>query len=296
MIILTLTDCPPSLRGDLSKWLVEISTGVYVGRVSARVRESLWERVKEYAKTGRATLVYPAKNEQRMVFRVHNSVWEPINFDGLTLMLHPSNRRLSERTHQKAGFSKAHQIQKAKQISKKSATTHPNEYVVFDIETTGLYPNRDEIIEIAGVYVKNGKIVSEFHRMICAERSIPPEVSKLTGITDSTLREHGYPIEEVMREFLQFIGCAPLISHNLAFDIRFLREAMDYAGLPELTNQGVDTLALARKKLRGLKSYSLENLMKRLDLPFENPHRSMEDVRATMRLYQKLIENQDQEN
>jgi CRISPR-associated protein Cas2 len=67
MIILTLTDCPPSLRGDLSKWLVEISTGVYVGRVSARVRESLWERVKEYAKTGRATLVYPAKNEQRMV-------------------------------------------------------------------------------------------------------------------------------------------------------------------------------------------------------------------------------------
>ena len=61
MIILTLTNCPPALRGDLTKWLVEIHTGVYVGRVSARVRDNLWDRVKEHSKTGKATLVYPAK-------------------------------------------------------------------------------------------------------------------------------------------------------------------------------------------------------------------------------------------
>ena len=60
MIIVVLTDCPPKLRGDLSKWLFEINTGVYVGNVSARVREALWIRICETVQQGQATMVYPA--------------------------------------------------------------------------------------------------------------------------------------------------------------------------------------------------------------------------------------------
>lgn len=82
MVVVVLEKCPLSLRGDLSKWLQEISPGVYAGHVSARVRDKLWERVCEEAKSGRATMVFSARNEQHMDFRVHNTLWEPIDFDG----------------------------------------------------------------------------------------------------------------------------------------------------------------------------------------------------------------------
>jgi len=297
MIVLTLTDCPPSLRGDLSKWLIEINAGVYVGRVSARVRDAIWERVKEFAKTGKATLVYPAKNEQRMIFRVHNATWEPIDFDGLSLMLHPSNRRLSEKTNQRTGYSKAYRFYKANEATKREQKANVSaEYVVFDIETTGLYPDRDEIIEIAGLYIKNLEIVSEFHRLICIEESIPPEVSKLTGITNSLLKEQGVPLDKVMHEFKEFIGDAVLVSHNLSFDMRFLREAMESVGISEIMNHGIDTLTLARKTVKGLRSYNLEELMKYFKLPYEKLHRSMEDAWAVAKLYQKLIEIRKSKN
>lgn len=84
-----MTDCPPQLRGDLSKWLCEINTGVYVGQVSQRVREALWIRVCENLKNGRATMVYSTNGEQKMDFRVHNTAWEPVDFDGLKLMRRP---------------------------------------------------------------------------------------------------------------------------------------------------------------------------------------------------------------
>ena len=67
-----MTNCPPRLRGDLSKWLCEINTGVYVGNVSSRVRDAVWDRVCQNLKNGQATLVYTAAGEQRMLL---NSGW-----------------------------------------------------------------------------------------------------------------------------------------------------------------------------------------------------------------------------
>ena len=77
-----MTNCPPRLRGDLSKWLCEINTGVYVGNVSSRVRDAVWDRVCQNLKNGQATLVYTAAGEQRMEFRTHNTSWEAVDFDG----------------------------------------------------------------------------------------------------------------------------------------------------------------------------------------------------------------------
>ena len=90
MVVITLEKCPISLRGDLTKWLQEISLGVYVGQVSARVRDRLWERICEESKSGRATMVFSTRNEQRFDFRVHNTIWRPVDFDGLKLMMRPS--------------------------------------------------------------------------------------------------------------------------------------------------------------------------------------------------------------
>ena len=106
MIVLTMTNCPPKLRGDLSKWLLEINTGVYVGNVNARVRELIWKRVCENIKNGQATLVFPANNEQHMDFYVHNTNWQPIDLDGIKLMKHPKNI-YEQGELLKSGFSNA---------------------------------------------------------------------------------------------------------------------------------------------------------------------------------------------
>lgn len=89
MVVLVVTACPVGLRGHLTRWLMEISAGVFVGRVSSRVRDLLWARTLDMVKTGRAIMVYKADNEQGLAFRVHRHDWEPIDVDGLTLILRP---------------------------------------------------------------------------------------------------------------------------------------------------------------------------------------------------------------
>ena len=96
MVVITLSDCPPKVRGDLSKWLCEINTGVYVGNLSARVRQELWMRVCDNLKNGRATMVYSTQGEQQLNFEVHNSLWEPVDLDGIKLMRRPLPGKAAE--------------------------------------------------------------------------------------------------------------------------------------------------------------------------------------------------------
>ncbi|WP_329065602.1 type I-E CRISPR-associated endoribonuclease Cas2e [Amycolatopsis sp. NBC_01480] len=86
MTVIVLTAVPPGLRGHLTRWLLEISPGVYVGFVSARVRELIWDRIVEYMADGRALMVYATQGEQRLEFQVHGHDWTPVDFDGITLM------------------------------------------------------------------------------------------------------------------------------------------------------------------------------------------------------------------
>jgi len=118
MVVLTLTDCPASLRGDLTKWLLEISPGVFVGRVSARVRDKLWERVRKAVKGGRATMVFSVNNEQRLDFRCHRSQWEPIDFDGVKLMMRPSPARVKNLGGLRQGYSKASKMRTARRMQR----------------------------------------------------------------------------------------------------------------------------------------------------------------------------------
>jgi|GEM_PF-142903 len=106
MVVLVVTACPAGLRGQLTRWLLEIAPGVFVGNVTSRVRDLLWTRVVELARNGRAILVFSARNEQRLDFRVHDSDWQPVDFDGVHLMRRPSEettrrkrRRISQGVH-----------------------------------------------------------------------------------------------------------------------------------------------------------------------------------------------------
>jgi CRISPR-associated protein Cas2 len=91
MVVIVLSACPAGLRGHLTRWLLEISAGVFVGHVSVRVRDLLWLTVCEMSSGGRALMVFGVPGEQRMDFRVHNHHWTPTDFDGLTLMMRPAS-------------------------------------------------------------------------------------------------------------------------------------------------------------------------------------------------------------
>ncbi len=90
MVVLVLTACPSGLRGYLTRWLFEISPGVFTGHVSHRVRDLLWEATTTMVKDGRAIMVFPARNEQHLDFRVHRHDWVPTDFDGVHLMMRPA--------------------------------------------------------------------------------------------------------------------------------------------------------------------------------------------------------------
>jgi CRISPR-associated protein Cas2 len=90
MIVLVLTACPAGLRGYLTRWLLEISPGVFTGHTSTRVRELLWQNTVDMIKDGRAIMVYSARNEQHLEFRVHRHDWVPTDFDGIRLMMRPN--------------------------------------------------------------------------------------------------------------------------------------------------------------------------------------------------------------
>lgn len=92
MIVVVLTACPDRLRGQLTRWLLEISPGVFVGHASKRVREMLWERTVEHVGRGKVLMVNSVRGEQRLAFRVHQHDWEPADYDGLMLMRRPSRR------------------------------------------------------------------------------------------------------------------------------------------------------------------------------------------------------------
>lgn len=112
--MLNVTVVSAGLRGDLTKWLDEISPGVFVGRPSARVRDLLWKRTIELAKDGRAILVYSADNDQGFEYRVHRHDWTPEDFDGLTLMRRPA---APSKARRRTGWSTARVYRRALQPS-----------------------------------------------------------------------------------------------------------------------------------------------------------------------------------
>jgi len=111
MVVVVLTACPAGLRGHLTRWLLEISAGVFVGKVTARVRDELWTRVVEMIQDGRALMIHSQHGEQGLSFRVHRHDWEPTDFDGLVLMRRPLAG--SQQTTMKPGWSNASRRRKA---------------------------------------------------------------------------------------------------------------------------------------------------------------------------------------
>ncbi|WP_426447032.1 PolC-type DNA polymerase III [Paenibacillus sp. S-38] len=150
------------------------------------------------------------------------------------------------------------------------------EYIVFDIETTGLSVTSNKIIEIAGVKMKEGKEIDRFSTFVDPHERIPYNIQQLTNITDEMVR--GAPeIEEVLPQFIEFIGDSVLVAHNARFDIGFIQANCKRLGLPEVKNPVLDTLELARLLMPTLKNHRLNTLADKFKVSLENHHRAIDD-------------------
>lgn len=160
----------------------------------------------------------------------------------------------------------------------------PAECVITDIETTGLNPARDSIIEISAIKIQDDKIVSEFSSLINPDISLPPFISNLTGIDDSMVK-NARKLNEVMFDYCNFIGCLPVVGHNIKFDLSFINAKLKHLYNTSLKNDYADTLYFAKKAYPALQSYKLSSLAHNLNLDTKNAHRALFDCKMTYELF-----------
>ncbi len=161
------------------------------------------------------------------------------------------------------------------------------DFVVFDIETTGFSPVHNRIIEIGAVKVCGGKIVDHFSAFVNPEVPIPFEIEKLTGIRDDMVVE-AEKIESVLPQFLQFSEGCMLVAHNAGFDMSFIMENCDRQGIKHDFTY-IDTVGMARVMLPAQAKHTLDAVAKTLGVSLLNHHRAVDDAEATAEIFVKLI-------
>ena len=162
------------------------------------------------------------------------------------------------------------------------------EYVAFDLETTGLSSQKDEIIEIGAVRMQGGKELERFQTFVNPRRRLEQKIVELTGITDAMLAD-APSIETVLPEFLEFVGDRVLVAHNADFDTGFIREACRKQGL-SYGFTSVDTLILSQNLLPHLNKFKLDVVSNALSLPDFNHHRAGDDAVTCGLIFHKLTD------
>ncbi len=163
------------------------------------------------------------------------------------------------------------------------------EYCVFDIETTGLSFRTEKITELGAIKIKNGEIVDTFECFVNPEKPIPYEVINVTHITDDMVRD-AKTIEQVLPEFLEFVGDSVLVAHNANFDIGFIRNFAKKQGL-KFDNTYIDTLTIARDMFPDYKKFKLGIIAENLGIRVDVAHRALDDVKTLVKVFEVMIRN-----
>ncbi len=161
----------------------------------------------------------------------------------------------------------------------------PDSFVSIDLETTGLNPKMDKIIEIGAIKVEKGKKTGCFSAFINPGRPLGDNIIELTGICDSQLK-NAPDIQEVLPELMDFLDDKVLLGHRVLFDFSFLKKAAVNHKI-KFERQGIDTLKIARQYLPELESRSLHFLCEYYRIP-HRAHRALEDAKATCVLFDRL--------
>lgn len=172
-------------------------------------------------------------------------------------------------------------------------TLELNDYVVVDLEMTGLRMKEDKIIEIGAVKVRNHQVVDTYGTLVNSGRTISEKTTSITGISQEMV-ETGMQEDEAIEGLLDFIGELPIVGHNVIFDYSFLAQwAVNHK--KEIPMCGVDTLKLARRLLPGPQSKKLEDLCTYFQIQRERGHRALDDAIETQKLYEIFLEMMKQQ-
>jgi DNA polymerase III subunit epsilon len=167
----------------------------------------------------------------------------------------------------------------------------PQKFVVFDLETTGLSAQRDEIIEIGAMIVTlDTQVQKGWHSLIKPTGKIPKAATRVNGITDQMVAADGIPLDEGLRQFFEFVGDLPLVSFNAAFDIAFLKAAADRCGM-QVRNRYACALKRARRAWPELESHKLSYLAEIFKLDRGDEHRALGDCKRTAWVFLQATAN-----
>ncbi len=168
-------------------------------------------------------------------------------------------------------------------------TYEDREFVIFDVETTGLSSVYDTIIEIGAVKMKNGEVLERFDKFINPHHPLSEQTINLTSITDEMVSAADDEAV-VIKQFQDFYGDRPLCGHNVQFDVGFVNAALRRAGLSEITQPVVDTLEVSRLLHPEQNRHTLDSLAKKYNVSLEHHHRANQDAEATGYLMYKLLD------
>ncbi|MDD6038376.1 MAG: PolC-type DNA polymerase III [bacterium] len=166
--------------------------------------------------------------------------------------------------------------------------TFLDDFVVFDLETTGFSSKKNKIIEIGAVKVSNGVITERFSRFVNPQVPIPFDIEELTGIRDDMVVDAPV-IEEVLPEFMEFCRGCVMVAHNADFDMSFIQKNCEDMKL-NCDFTVIDTVAVARFLLPQLNRYKLDTVAKALQISLDNHHRAVDDAACTAEIFVKFIE------
>ena len=168
-----------------------------------------------------------------------------------------------------------------------------SDYVLFDLETTGLSCQNDEVVEISALKVRDGLVVDEFSTLVNPGIPIPFYASDVNGITDEMVADSPF-FKSVLAEFIEFVGDDVLVGHNIAsFDMKFIqRDAQKYFG-KVFGNDYIDTLQLARIYLPELEHHTLTDLARYYHINTAGAHRALADCKMNQRIFESLKDEMD---
>ena len=173
---------------------------------------------------------------------------------------------------------------KRTEISKRKKET---KFVAIDVETTGLYPLYNELIEISAIKYEGAKKLDTFSTLIKPKKEVSNTITNLTGITNKML-EDAPTIEKVMPELIEFIGDNPIVAHNANFDYSFLQNNSNKSFT---NNKVIDTVAISRKMLPNLPNHKLNTVARYIGIQEEGYHRAEFDCECCAKIYMKYLEN-----
>lgn len=173
-------------------------------------------------------------------------------------------------------------------MSGKQLANYVPDYVVFDLETTGLSWQQDDIIEISAVRVKKGKVEDSFTTLVNPGRKIPWQATRVNGITDE-MAANAPELSAVFANFLAFVGENVLVGHNIqAFDLKFIYAASERLFGKTVENDYIDTLYMARQCLPQLSHYKLVDLAAYFNISAQGAHRALNDCLMNQKCFEKM--------